>query len=114
MAYDEDWRQKLLKAIDTHQASQARLAEIFGVSLSWVKGVVRGRRETGNPHALPAAPGRSATEAERGPTRRDAAVSGHARRCFTARAAGLAPSPASSDFEFVQLVASPSGDELAA
>ena len=36
----------------THQASQARLAKIFGVSLSWVKGVVRRRRETGNPHAL--------------------------------------------------------------
>lgn len=58
MAYDDDLRQKLLQAIDTQQASQARLAEIFGVSLSWVKGVVRRRRETGNPHALPHRGGR--------------------------------------------------------
>lgn len=53
MAYDDDLRQKLLHAIDTHQASQARLAAIFGVSLSWVKGVVRRWRETGNAHVLP-------------------------------------------------------------
>ena len=58
MAYDEDLRQKVLRAVDTHQASQARLAEIFGVSLSWVKGIVRRRRETGNPHALPHRGGR--------------------------------------------------------
>ena len=58
MAYDEDLRQKLLQAVDTQQASQARLAEIFGVSLSWVKGIVRRRRETGNPHALPHRGGR--------------------------------------------------------
>ena len=58
MAYDDDLRQKLLHAVDTQQASQARLAEIFGVSLSWVKGVVRRRRETGNAHALPHRGGR--------------------------------------------------------
>jgi len=52
MAYDDDLRQKVLRAVDTHQGSQARLAEIFGVSLSWVKGIVRRRRETGNSHAL--------------------------------------------------------------
>jgi transposase len=58
MAYGDDLRQKVLRAVDTHQASQARLAEIFGVSLSWVKGIVRRRRETGNPHALPHRGGR--------------------------------------------------------
>jgi transposase len=58
MAYDDDLRGKLLQAVDTRQASQARLAEIFGVSLSWVKGVVRRRRQTGNPHALPHRGGR--------------------------------------------------------
>jgi transposase len=52
MAYDGDLRQKVLHAVDTKQASQARLAEIFGVSLSWLKGVVRRRRETGNTHAF--------------------------------------------------------------
>jgi transposase len=58
MAYDDDLRQKVLRAVDTHQASQARLAEIFGVSLSWVKGIVRRRCETGNSHALPHRGGR--------------------------------------------------------
>jgi transposase len=58
MAYDDDLRQKVLRAVDTHQASQVRLAEIFGVSLSWVKGILRRRRETGNPHALPHRGGR--------------------------------------------------------
>jgi len=58
MAYDDDLRQKLLQAVDRRQASQARLAEIFGVSLSWVKGVVRRRRETGHCHALPFRGGR--------------------------------------------------------
>ena len=58
MAYDDDLRQKVLQAVDTKQASQARLAEIFGVSLSWLKGIVRRRRETGNCHALPHRGGR--------------------------------------------------------
>ena len=53
MAYADDLRQKLLQAVDTQQASQTRLAEIFGMSLSWVEGVLRRRRETGNSHALP-------------------------------------------------------------
>ena len=52
MAYDDDLRQKVLHAVDTKQASQARLADMLGVSLSWLKGVVRRRRETGNTHAL--------------------------------------------------------------
>ena len=58
MAYDDDLRQKVLYALDTRQASQARLADLLGVSLSWIKGIVRRRRETGNPHALPHRGGR--------------------------------------------------------
>ena len=58
MAYSDDLRQKVLQAVDTQQDGQARLAEIFGVSRSWVKGIVRWRRETGNPHALPHRGGR--------------------------------------------------------
>jgi transposase len=58
MAYADDLRQKLLYAMDTRQGSQAYLAQVFGVSLSWVKGVVRRRRETGNSHALPHGGGR--------------------------------------------------------
>ena len=53
MAYANDLRHKLLQAIDSRQGSQSRLAEIFGVSLSWIKGVVRRRRETGSPDVLP-------------------------------------------------------------
>lgn len=52
MADDDDLRQKVLRAVDTHPASHARWAEIFGVSRSWIKGIVRRRRETGNAHAL--------------------------------------------------------------
>jgi transposase len=52
MAYADDLRQKVLHALDTKQASQARLAEIFGVSLSGLKGVVQRRRKTGNTPAL--------------------------------------------------------------
>ena len=58
MAYDDDWRQKVLHAVDTKQASPVHPAEIFAVSLSWLKGVVRRRRETGNCHALPHRGGR--------------------------------------------------------
>jgi transposase len=35
-----------------------RLAEIFGVSLSWVKRVLRGRRQTGSTEVLPLAGGK--------------------------------------------------------
>ena len=38
MAYSNQLRQKLLQAADRQEFSQARLAEIFGVSLSWVRG----------------------------------------------------------------------------
>ena len=60
MVYGDNLRRKVLPAVDIRQASQARLAEIFGVSLSWLKGIVRRRRETGNPHALPHRGGRRA------------------------------------------------------
>jgi len=55
MAYSNDLRQKLLQAADRHPFSQARLAEILGVSLSWVKGVWR--RQTGSAALRPLAPG---------------------------------------------------------
>jgi len=57
MAYSNDLRQKLLQAADRHQFSQARLAEIFGVSLSWVKRVLRRRRQTGSTELRPFAGG---------------------------------------------------------
>jgi transposase len=57
MAYGNELRQKLLHAADRHQFSQVRLAEIFGVSLSWVKRVLRRKRQTGSSELLPFAGG---------------------------------------------------------
>ncbi len=58
MAYGNELRQKLLDAVDLHQFSQVHLAEIFGVSLSWVKRVIQRRRETGSAQLLPFAGGK--------------------------------------------------------
>jgi transposase len=58
MAYSNQLRQKLLQAADRQEFSQPRLAEIFGVSLSWVKRVLRRRRQTGRTEALPFAGGK--------------------------------------------------------
>jgi len=58
MAYSNQLRQKLLQAADRHEFSQTRLAEIFGVSLSWVKRVLRRRRQTGSTELLPFAGGK--------------------------------------------------------
>ena len=58
MAYSNELRQKLLQAADRQEFSQTRLAEIFGVSLSWVKRVLRRRRQTGSPELLPFAGGK--------------------------------------------------------
>ena len=58
MAYGNELRQKLLGAADLHQFSQVHLAEIFGVSLSWVKRVIQRRRETGSSQLLPFAGGK--------------------------------------------------------
>jgi transposase len=58
MAYGNELRQTLLQAADRHEFSQTRLAEIFGVSLSWVKRVLRRRRQTGSTELLPFAGGK--------------------------------------------------------
>lgn len=57
MAYGNELRQKLLHAADLRQFSQTRLAEIFGVSRSWVKRVLRRRRQIGSSPLLPFAGG---------------------------------------------------------
>jgi transposase len=61
MVYSNELRQKLLQAADRHEFSQTRLAEIFGVSLSWVKRVLRRRRQTGSTEVLPFAGGKRPT-----------------------------------------------------
>lgn len=60
MPYSDDLRQKLLHAVDTGTHSQAALARLFGVSLSYLKNVVRRRDQTGHTRALPHAGGRQA------------------------------------------------------
>lgn len=56
MAYSDDLRQKLLSAVATQPLSKAALARTFGVSLSYLKGIVR-RQQAGNSQALPYAGG---------------------------------------------------------
>jgi transposase len=51
-AYADDLRQKLLHAVDTRQGSLSTLARLFDVSPSWIKNVLRRRRQSGNSHAL--------------------------------------------------------------
>ena len=58
MAYSNQLRQKLLQAADRQEFSQPRLAEIFGVSLTWVKRVLRRRRQTGSTEVLSFAGGK--------------------------------------------------------
>jgi transposase len=53
MPYSDDLRQKLLHAVDSHSLSKAAVARLFGVSLSFVKELVRRRRDTGSAAALP-------------------------------------------------------------
>jgi transposase len=56
MAYSDDLRQKLLQAVASQPVSKATLARTFGVSVSYLKGIVR-RQKAGNSHALPHAGG---------------------------------------------------------
>lgn len=51
MAYSNDLRQKLVEAWETGQGTQQELADVFGVSLSWVEKVLRHWRATGQTEA---------------------------------------------------------------
>ncbi len=53
MSYSDDLRQTVLHAVDTQSRPKAQLARLLGVSLSFVKRVVRRRNETGSARALP-------------------------------------------------------------
>ena len=44
-AYEDDLRRKLLEACSHHKGSQAQLAQLFGVSVSWVEKVRRQYRQ---------------------------------------------------------------------
>ena len=52
-AYSLDLRERVVRAYDQRVGSQHQIAELFGVSLSWVEKLLRRRRETGTIQALP-------------------------------------------------------------
>jgi len=47
-AYSMDLRQRVVRACDNRVGSQRRIADLFGVSLSWVEKLLRRRRQTGS------------------------------------------------------------------
>lgn len=47
-AYENDLRRKLLEAYSSNKGSQAQLAQLFGVSVSWVEKVRRQYRRSGH------------------------------------------------------------------
>lgn len=60
MAYSTDLREKIVRAYDEGLGSQRKIAEMFGVSRSFVEKLLARRRSTGNIAALPHGGGRTA------------------------------------------------------
>lgn len=58
MAYSTDLREKIVRAYDEGLGSQRAIAELFGVSRSFVEKLLRRRRLTGEVAALPHGGGR--------------------------------------------------------
>jgi transposase len=46
--YSLDLRERVVKAYDQKFGAQAKIAELFGVSVPWIKKLLRRRRETGS------------------------------------------------------------------
>ena len=57
-AYSNDLRRKIIAAYENNDYSQQQVADLFGVSPATVRNLVRRKRETGSPDALPHAGGR--------------------------------------------------------
>ena len=51
--YSPDLRERVIQAYDRQAGTQAEVAEVFGVSVSWLKKLLRLRRETGSLAAKP-------------------------------------------------------------
>src|SRR5918992_2134780 len=58
MPYSTDLRQKIIRACDQKTGSQRQIAELFGVSKSFVEKLLRRHRTTGRVAALPHGGGR--------------------------------------------------------
>lgn len=56
--YSMDLRERVVAACDAREGTRLRIAKRFGVSTSWIRGVLQRRRETGSIAALPQNPGR--------------------------------------------------------
>ena len=59
MAYSTDLREKIVRAYDEGLGSQRKIAELFGVSRSFVEKLLHRRRTTGQVAALPHGGGRT-------------------------------------------------------
>ena len=51
--YSPDLRERVIQAYDRQAGTQAEVAEVLGVSVSWLKKLLRLRRETGSLAAKP-------------------------------------------------------------
>ena len=60
-AYSNDLRRARIAAYETHDYSPRQVAALFGVSPAPVRNVVRRKRDTGTPDALPRAGGKRET-----------------------------------------------------
>ena len=57
-AYSNDLRRKIIAAYENNDYSQQQVADLFGISPATVRNLVRRKRETGSPDAMPHAGGR--------------------------------------------------------
>src|ERR1700727_2452993 len=53
MAYSLDLRERVARACDEQRGTRAAIAELFHVSVSWIRRLLQRRRETGSLAPLP-------------------------------------------------------------
>ena len=51
--YSMDLRERVVRAVDAKEGTQAQIAQLFDVSVPWIKKLLRRRRECGNFEPLP-------------------------------------------------------------
>jgi len=56
-AYSPDLRERVVRACDEHRGTRQQIADLFGVSTSWIRRLLQRRRTTGSFAALPHAGG---------------------------------------------------------
>lgn len=56
-AYSQDLRERVARACDEGRGTRQQIADLFGVSTSWIRRLLQRRRETGSLAALPHAGG---------------------------------------------------------